>query len=527
MLLGCTSAGESFALKRLWNRCCRGALEAATFNQPFAPSGSRNRGVHFQSRLALILGAFLLSSCQKHALSMDRSPSTRPFAPKDVSLFLPMESCRETFSEADCRTAKEAAQTWKKQPGVEDERVRLFVTGDVGKRTDDPRESHPDAKLVRGVGQAVCGKTCTSALFLGDNLYSWGIKNDDDTRFLKNFTSHYLGPEAKPDFVSSVYFVQGNHDWNPLFPSRDRAQNLHRDITYHLGPRVHGDAHFWHAKMGPLRAVSLDSNHLVRNCRPKWASGSPRVGAGNLPLGLDQPELWGAHDIECPESEVPGSRAVDLAGIERIVGEQGREDTVVVGHHPWFGNGLHGTAGWYRDFSCSFPMSLGRAHGAAPLCEDVFSGKAYRVVLERVVRPRAALYLSGHDHAAQVHLSSADPGLLSVVVGSGSKVSPAGRRTKVSEGYHQRDMVLQAHCHLGFAVVERSSRGLLVQVYSFRGSGTDACTGLNRTRAAVRSRGEEVELPNVSPDLDLHCQGFRLSHGSWTKEQRCRSLDTW
>lgn len=477
-------------------------------------------------QLIVILSVLLLGGCRSSPLSVvGGRPSTLPLSQLEPSLFLKQRDCERQHGELECRRAKELLQTWREQPGQEGQQVRLFVTGDVGKRTADPVRSHPDAQLVRQAGQVVCGPTCQSALFLGDNLYTWGIKTDADTQFLQNFTQMYL--DRRIPFVSSIYFVQGNHDWNPLFPSRDRAQNLHRDIVWAFGDQVHGAAHFWHAQLGPLRVVSLDSNYLVRACRPEWASSRKRPGAGRLPLEQDSPALWQGHDLACPRPRLTGASAVGVQELAEIVGNVGADATMVVAHHPWFSNGLHGTAGWYRDFSCSHASQTRRTRPPTSLCADYFPGEAFRIALERVVRPRSALYLSGHDHLVQAHLSPDAPGLLSLVVGSGSKVSPAGTRTQGGEDMHQKDVVLQAHCYLGFAVVQRSPAEYSVQAYSLRGSGTDDCLAKSRGRAPVHSRGALVKSSQLAGEVDLRCRRFRLYAGKWRAEAECRDLSAW
>jgi hypothetical protein len=92
---------------------------------------------------------------------------------------------------------------------------------------------------------------------------------------------------------------------------------------------------------------------------------------------------------------------------------------------------------------------------------------------------------------------------------------------------HQKNVVLQASCHLGFAVVERSPAEYSVQAYSLRGSGTDECLSKGEGRVPVHSRGALVELTPPGSQSDLRCRRFRLYGGKWHAEAECHDLSAW
>ena len=431
-----------------------------------------------------------------HSLEMGTSPSDSIVSTADDVRWRELRDCKHSLSETACHKFKARDQTWQEMKKIGGTGVRFMVVGDVGRRgVPDKTTAHADALRVRDAGAKVCGETCAAAIFLGDNVYNTGINEYEDTLFLQRLTEEYLS--AHKGFVPELYMSQGNHDWGPGVPQRDRAQRLHQDISQRLGDHVHGAAHFWHAQFGPLRVASLDSNYLVRRCK-ETNTGTSK-----------QPSAWSDRGVACPDEKSPTL----YEGLFNVVGRAGANNTVVVAHHPWYGNGRHGTAAYYRDPYMGLDnYTVGR-------------GGPWRVALENVVRPRAALFLSGHDHNVQVHHSKKHPGTLSVIVGSGSKVSPPGRNTAVGKKYHQQDMVLEAHCRLGFAVVEHQQGKLSVQIYSLNGSNTPSCNQkITKTRGAYEPHLGKAPT-SASPALhDLRCRRFEFTEKKWTSTDSCEDF---
>lgn len=394
-------------------------------------------------------------------------------------------------------SAASASQTWADLGSFETtaERSRVLVMADTGVRSRDNRP-HPDALLVRDAAAHACAGSCAAGFFLGDNVYPRGVNEPRDLAYLRSFTDAYLDDESGP--IQNLFFIQGNHDWGPLSPRRARAQALHGAIEA-LGPRVHGAAHFYEAEIGELRFLTLDSNFIVHHC--KAAPDDP------LPPRLqeDTAAPYQAAELACEKADDSSAQPLNLQLMEEWARggctdalRECRRRTIAVAHHPWFSNGHHGTAGFYRDYGS---YSVGR-------------GKNHRVVLENVVAPHAALYLSGHDHGVQVHHRPGDLEQLAIVVGSGGKVSPAGVRTKPGKSRHQSGMELEGFCRLGFAIVDETEEGLEVEVWSLRGSEYEECSkkSLQRRGRVLSPLGE----PDPSFGHDLRCRAFAFIEGTWS-----------
>lgn len=343
----------------------------------------------------------------------------------------------------DCKDQVRRLQTWRRQPGVSGESARLVFLGDAGVREEDGGEI-PGAgpKAVARDALAKCEvRSCEGAIFLGDNLYESGVNDPADTAFLRNFAREWedVGPQ---------WYVQGNHDWGtfPLLfhnelrkgPHRERAQRLFRDLrrlSAEVPPAgmdaldLRGDSHFWSATAGPGSVVALDTNYLVRRCDP----GKDRIHCKGDP-GREGPDhLW-------------------MDSLVRHMVGRATGPLIVVGHHPWLSNGEHGQAGDFEDQGFAF-----------------WKGRAFRQVLDEVVAPEAALYISGHDHNTQV--GRIDTDTLSIVVGAGGKTSgPGGDTAPAVDGEpgerHVAAIEHEVYCQLGYALVDVGPDSLAVEVHT-------------------------------------------------------------
>ncbi len=393
----------------------------------------------------------------------------------------------------------------------------LFFTADTGLR-DDENQPHPDALLVRDLGQAICSGRCQAGAFLGDNIYPSGLADTQDRQYFRRFLSAYSSSGS--GFLTRSYFSLGNHDWGPLSLSRKRAQNFLYAISESSELGALGKAHFFRAKEGTFGLVNLDSNYFVRSCSAQFESDETRKRAeAEVTEALNSP--FAHAQVTCPgeenAQELPLSaeriREIYREGCSELSAESAcRDQTITIAHHPWWSNGAHGSAGRYRD---GHHFSMG-------------DGQAYRALLEAEVRPHSFLYLSGHDHGVHVHLDPKEPSTLSIVVGSGAKVTPAGKETQQGSQYHQPNMVSEAFCRLGFATAEAQNTKTVVKVYSFKGSQYESCQKKSQKdeRATTHDLGQKVDsklLPTKFSDLDVD---FRCHQYSYEKTPEDKSK-TW
>lgn len=435
--------------------------------------------------MRVVLLGLWLGACGGPGMKSLRAP------PDELATPVP-PSCEPTDLKADkpdvpdgvdCKEARRRGQTWRAQAGQFDDAVRLVFTGDAGVRLQvdddvDPRSVGVGPEAVAAAAKVACAGACTGAVFLGDNLYKSGINEPDDTAFLRAFakTWSWIGPQ---------WYVQGNHDWGAYprlmpwagkAPHRDRAQRLFRDLralSAEDGLNLRGDSHFWATSVGQGRLVGLDTNYLVRRCKP----------------GKDAIRCKGDPGKEKPDR----IRIASL--VERTV-SSAFGPVVVAGHHPWLSNGEHGEAGAFKD--------SGRS---------LWKGGAFRQVLDDVLATNATLYLSGHDHNTQV--ARVDDDTLSIVVGAGGKTTAAGQDTAAGGERHVDAVEHEVYCALGFAIVDIRAERVTVDVHTLphpnpRDEDLVACfTELTERR------------PDVSVPDGPTCRRFAWDGSRWDQGADC------
>jgi len=274
-------------------------------------------------------------------------------------------------------------------PEVGDDGVVFAAIGDVGKA------NIPQAVVAAGVRRACAGR-CDFAVLLGDNLYEWGVVDATDEAALACMVDSYAVPKT--------FFALGNHDYDPLAPTTERAQRelawIRRDELDAQGHGASGDHHFYRFAAGNVRFVTLDTNLLVR----------------------------GRFDED------------DYARLARWLGPSPRHDDewqVVLGHHPYVSNGSHRSAGGFLDIGLS-----------------LWPGRFFRHVLREQVIGRADLYLAGHDHNLQFLPRVDGTRTAQVISGAGSKCDPPGATRAHEEALERYGY--------GFVIVEAQPSSLSV-----------------------------------------------------------------
>jgi predicted phosphodiesterase len=208
--------------------------------------------------------------------------------------------------------------------------VRFLALGDVGKGTETQR------RVARGAGRACAELGCDFAVLLGDNLYPAGMETPDDPRMDAFVGDMYAGLGVP------VYLVLGNHDYGR---GRD-DERAAREIAWASRSKQYVlPSNAWVTDAGPVRLVGLDTNAAF--------------------------EYGSSFQTRWLKEQLDGSSA---------------RWKVVLGHHPYRSNGLHGNAGSYEGWSY-VPW---------------LSGETLRSMFDEGLCGRADLYLSGHDHNRQL-----------------------------------------------------------------------------------------------------------------------------
>lgn len=310
-------------------------------------------------------------------------------------------------------------------PGPADQtRVRVLVMGDQGKGGEVP------VRVAQAM-QAICARDgCDLGVGLGDNFYPAGPRDAASPLFRERFEALY-GPLRMPFLMLS-----GNHDQSWVWGG-DGADPAGADVQVAYA-RTHPQwvmpARTYRAAVGDLVAFfAVDTVPL--------ASSLPSVRPAERPGGP-----WDA------------AQRAWLAGA--LTSSQARWN-LVLGHHPLFSNGRHGSAGAYDGLP--FPLQRGDAVRA----------------LYGVACGRADVLLGGHDHLLALFAPQPEcAGTWSLVSGAAGEVRPGmpGRRAAA----------FQSDAGPGFAWLEVTPDALTVRFYV-----------LDATGAARLAHEERIRKPGT------------------------------
>lgn len=336
--------------------------------------------------------------------------------------------------------AESVGETAKSVPGPGNDpvRTRLLLIGDAGA----PAAEEPVLdELERWAGEVPAR---TTIVFLGDNIYPWGLVEENDP--LHEITSWRLDMQldAVRESGARAIFMPGNHDW--AHGGRHGLQTLRRQeqaVVAALGPGSFlpsgGCAGPVAADLAGLRLVIFDSQRFVQKL-PVAPCGSTKEGV--------------------------------VAEIDRLTEEAGDRDVIVVGHHPVASYGPHGAFADWRDHL--FPLTnlwswaylplpvIGSLYplvrnSLGPSSQDI-GHELYQEMIdaleEALLDDQPLAYAGAHDHSLQV--LEGDEAFDYVLV-SGAGSTP--KITKVGSGSD----TLFAHAEAGFMIIDvlRSGRILL------------------------------------------------------------------
>jgi len=309
----------------------------------------------------------------------------------------------------------------------------IFLIGDAGK----PSAKRREPTLAALTRQASHRPEKSLILFLGDNIYSYGMPEESDDGRLEAERKINEQVRVIEESGARAIFMPGNHDWRggweailrqeEFLVSKENANVLFLPHGGCPGPEVIDLS-------DRLRLVILDTQW--------WLEEGSKPEHPNSDCGADSKE------------EVIDSLA-------RVLHGAGERYVLVVGHHPLDTHGRHGGFFDWKDHL--FPLRVVKSWMWIPLpglgslyplarslgiTNQDLSSSAYRDMkarIEGVLSEHPPLaYVSGHEHVLQV-LRGSGPYLL-VISGSGtSDHSPT--LTTASN-------TLFAHMHPGFVRID-------------------------------------------------------------------------
>jgi hypothetical protein len=280
----------------------------------------------------------------------------------------------------------------------------VFLVGDGGESIAG--RSPVIAKLSADVEEwsgAIARDSAVSVIFLGDNVYPYGMRGPEDPNYPADSTRLWTqievvgGPEAR-QHGSSAWFLPGNHDWGQTRGDEGLARVMNQDLALEaaqdLGYNVDfvppgGDpGPFVHDLRRNVRLIAIDTHWFL-------------------------------------QERAVAARDEFFERITEALVSAGDREVIIMAHHPYTSAGPHGAL-----------VATTRAMGllyllkkSGTLIQDLNS-PIYTDFLARLGRAfeeaggPPLIFAGGHDHSLQVHLAQRpmDP-RFSLVSGAASKLS--------------------------------------------------------------------------------------------------------
>ena len=278
----------------------------------------------------------------------------------------------------------------------------FLVMGDWGGQTTYPYTTPAEIATATGMGKIANSLSSTFGLALGDNFYTQGVKNVDDTRFQHTFENVFTADSLQaPHFTFNV--LAGNHDHNG---------NVTAQVSYSgRSKRWSFPSLYYTFTEGDVQFVMIDTVVL---------SGNSDLDDGTE---LDGDQLPGPESMDAADAQ--------LAWIETTLSNSNAKYLVVGGHYPVYSICEHGPTAMLQD-------------QLKPLLEQ------YNV----------SAYMNGHDHCAQ--LIDVGDGVQYHTIGSAHYNDPSTAHASTVSSDQVKFHVGSQHVLGGFASVSVDSTGMTV-----------------------------------------------------------------
>lgn len=375
---------------------------------------------------------------------------------------------------------------WAQQPAPQRSAAvesRMVLIGDAGALVNG------NSVVLRAARQAVPFDDKTTVVFLGDNLYRYGLPDEqalDYAQYRAVLDSQIAIADGTP---APVYFIPGNHDW------------------------VNGQPSGYSALMRQQRYINTQSDRKVHFLPEGGCPGPEVVNIGENAVLVIIDSQWWLHEFEKPslESDCDSKTKLQvLDELKSIVAKNENKLLFFACHHPFRSNGQHG--GYYTwkqhifpftDINPKFYFPLPVLGSIYPITRSVFGTTqdmkhpAYANMIaqiEPIIRKHPhPVFLAGHEHALQYFKDSA-----AAFIGSGSGC----KRTRVSDS-RKSEYVADS---LGFVVVTvYADKTSDVQFHTVQADGSQQRLSFYDSLLSDFSKLPELKMPenNTLPEASF------------------------
>jgi Outer membrane protein/protective antigen OMA87 len=295
--------------------------------------------------------------------------------------------------------------------------ARILIIGDAGEFT------HGHQPVLEAARQNVKLDEKTTVIFLGDNLYNWGLPDDQ----MPNYEA-VKGPLDSQIAVASgtkakTYFIPGNHDWS------DGGKNGYEAI---------------------LREQNYVDKYTNSGVDFEPKDGCP--GPVKIPITDDvvliiMDSQWWVHTYDKPgiESDCPYKTKDEvLSQLRDLLDQNSKKLILFACHHTFKSNGIHG--GFFTLKQHIFPLTdvFPKAYVPLPVIGSIYpitrsvfgtsedlAHPLYADMISEIQKVinghQNVIFLAGHEHTLQL---LKDSSYYYLVSGSGSKATRVSRSKK-------------------------------------------------------------------------------------------------
>ncbi len=306
--------------------------------------------------------------------------------------------------------------------------ARIVLIGDAGGLKNG---RHP---VVSAVRTHIKMDSLTTVLYLGDNLYTYGLPDDS----YSHFTEAAIIIDSQINIVKNTkakaYFIPGNHDWD------------------HEGPDG------WNAVMREQNYIERNGGSNVSFYPKDGCPGPVEVNLGKDVVLIIMDSQWWLHLYDKPgiESDCPFKTKEEvLSEIEDIITKNSKKLVVFATHHPFKSDGIHG--GYFTLKQHVFPLTdvspnlwvpLPIIGSIYPITRGIFGTAqdlkhpAYQNMIrdvEKVLKTHPnVVFAAGHEHNLQLIKDSSYNYIIS---GSGTNTTRVSGSKRLQYGAEENGFV--------------------------------------------------------------------------------------
>lgn len=286
--------------------------------------------------------------------------------------------------------------------------ARIILIGDAGELTNG---RHP---VVDAARKTIPMDAKTTILFLGDNLYSTGLPDDQYSYYIaaKNVLDSQLS--IADNTPAKVYMIPGNHDW------------------------LNGGQGGWEAVVREQTYVDQLGKKNVEYFPKGGCPGPVEVSINNDISIVMFDSQWWLHPYDKPdiESDCPYKTKDEfLLQLEDILSKDSKKLVILAGHHTFRSNGAHG--GFFTIKQHIFPFTdiipnlyipLPVIGSIYPIARSVFGtpqdlkhpnyANMITEIEKKAKKHPNLIFVAGHEHSLQL---TKDSSYNYIISGGGSK----------------------------------------------------------------------------------------------------------